>query len=573
MPSTEEAKRINKIGKLAEKALDRWATEAGIIANKSNEDEAGWDFLLDLPFTAAVEDENSPGGVAALPPDLGTQPLRALVQVKASDRRDGRISIKLSNLKRLVQSPGPAFYLIVEFDGKDKPQRAFFVHVWEKIIRHTQKRLRECATEEDVRLHKKRVSITYGESEKMDALTGTDLRSALLASTGRSATGYTDRKLRLIESVGYEEDAGGINAKVMLAMPEGYESVEGYLADFYLGLLPYIEAKKVEIHDVRFQIVTPKPVKVIKPARLGIAGRSPKSADLFLVAVDGSRRTQLQTQFYTSGSGALDFSPENRRMRFAASCADVFITLFEEPEISFSFNFPDYGTPTPIADLYEAAKLILFLEASIRESTDFAIEIDIASTEVSGRCGTLPVSRMADRVGKLPVGIAKTIRNAWRVCQAFDVATKARPSLYQLDQQSSYLEAWHPFFTDRRPHAKTYFWAEQALCGEENFDELIFAGVGGASLSIGDYRLTAFFGLQGTAEYVQEKEVKEMAPEIHKEAGSNPVLQLETQDVRLLKKYVSDREDPLPATPEEMRQQAAEELDEREYDYLLSGRE
>lgn len=559
------AERSKKIGKLAEKALGRWATEAGITANQSEEDEAGWDFVLDLPF--ATEDEE---GIAAPPLDLGAQPVQCLIQVKATDSNRRRVEIKLSNLKRLVQFPVPVFYFIAEFDGNDSPQRVFLLHVGEKIIRRTQRRLRKCAEEKGTKLHKKRLSLSYNQTHEMDAFTGVALKNALVEHTGKSAKDYARRKVHLINSVGYEEGAGGVAARFEFSLPDQYDSPEQYLSDFSLGLLPHIETQKTEIHDIRFQVPSPEPVKVLGPAKMEILGHDPKSAQVTFRAIDNSRRVRLQTQLYTNSGFDAVLGPEDRRLRFASGCVDFFISLGDTSVFSFSFDFPDYGTATPIKDLYDTAKFVLFLDACISENTNFDVEVDIASTEVSGRIGTLPASGLSEKAEELPADMAENIRNAWRVCQAFDVEMEAGPSLYQLDQQASYLEIWRSLVEGRSLHGRAYFWAErESQDDEDDISELVFAGVQAASVSIGNFRLTVVLGLLGDAEQVADEEVKEVAPVVYEKANGNPALRLQTQNVRLLKKYVSDREGPLPITREEMMKQGACKFDEAEYDHLL----
>ncbi|MBK9710321.1 MAG: hypothetical protein IPO81_03155 [Kouleothrix sp.] len=40
------------LGKMGEKALTFWCSQVGIIANKADEDLAGWDHLVEFPLAA-----------------------------------------------------------------------------------------------------------------------------------------------------------------------------------------------------------------------------------------------------------------------------------------------------------------------------------------------------------------------------------------------------------------------------------------------------------------------------------------------------------------------------------------
>ena len=114
---------------LGQKAVEYWANQVGISANRSAPDLTGWDVILEFPQTT-----DPPAGIV-LPLDNTPPPIQCLVQVKATDKRRGKVQVKLSNWKRLIQSPLPCFYLVLEFDGQTDCQRAYCVHVGEEYIR------------------------------------------------------------------------------------------------------------------------------------------------------------------------------------------------------------------------------------------------------------------------------------------------------------------------------------------------------------------------------------------------------------------------------------------------------
>ena len=113
------------LGELGENTLRVWASQEGATLNKANVDRSGWDFILEFP----VDNID-----ARSEPDKRDEAYQCLIQVKSTDSLKSFPSIKLSNWKRLVETPLPAFFVILHFDGEDTCQSAFLVHVWKSEI-------------------------------------------------------------------------------------------------------------------------------------------------------------------------------------------------------------------------------------------------------------------------------------------------------------------------------------------------------------------------------------------------------------------------------------------------------
>jgi len=122
-----------KLGKLGEKTFDAWCTSVELVANKSNEDEMGWDFYVEFPFKKS----------GSTPMDMQPTPIECKIQVKATRKHDKKIDIEVSNLFRLIRTLMPVFICIFEFDEKDQVISAYLIHIWEDIIGKTLKRVRE----------------------------------------------------------------------------------------------------------------------------------------------------------------------------------------------------------------------------------------------------------------------------------------------------------------------------------------------------------------------------------------------------------------------------------------------
>lgn len=109
---------MRDLGQMGENSVQLWCSQVGLTANGSRIDKTGWDFVIEFPF------QNFIG-----PARVHEAAIECKVQVKATDNRDRKWQIKLSNLRRLITAPMPAFILILEFDGKKAAQRAIR-HAW-----------------------------------------------------------------------------------------------------------------------------------------------------------------------------------------------------------------------------------------------------------------------------------------------------------------------------------------------------------------------------------------------------------------------------------------------------------
>ena len=127
---------LRNLGEMGERTLGLWASQVGISANKSDPDKTGWDFFLELPLELDASE------TVTVPLDKVARSIQCLVQVKSTDRQPKQRQVKLSNWQKMVMSPLPAFFLVLEFDGKDRCQRAYLVHVGAEHIRRVLKRLR-----------------------------------------------------------------------------------------------------------------------------------------------------------------------------------------------------------------------------------------------------------------------------------------------------------------------------------------------------------------------------------------------------------------------------------------------
>ncbi|WP_162890633.1 hypothetical protein [Salinibacter ruber] len=247
--SSPDPARIAKLGKLGEKVFDLWATEADLVINSSREDEAGWDFVIEKsPHSADPE-------IPSAPVHTETFSLQSRIQVKSTDASNGHIDVKLSNWLRMVDDPRPTFFVVLEFDGRDQPQRAFVIHVGEELIRRTLKRWHENAVQDQRPLNKIRMRLNYSSEHKMENLGGECLLEKITGSLDgeESWTEYSRWKANLVRSAGFE--GGNVQVSVQIAQKsELPEDPDELIADLETGIIDSIPVKRAELYRKRFGI-------------------------------------------------------------------------------------------------------------------------------------------------------------------------------------------------------------------------------------------------------------------------------------------------------------------------------
>ena len=96
---------MRDIGSMAQAQLEGWTAQVSITSNVAYQDKEGWDYFLQFPESS----------VSGLTLDLRPTRVECLVQVKGIETQKKRKQIRLSNWEKLVRTPLPAFFLIIQF--------------------------------------------------------------------------------------------------------------------------------------------------------------------------------------------------------------------------------------------------------------------------------------------------------------------------------------------------------------------------------------------------------------------------------------------------------------------------
>jgi hypothetical protein len=186
----QNSKPIERLARFAETSFATLCAAAGALCNESQEDENGWDYLVEFPADVAIG-----------PADTHPPAKRAFVQIKSTRTNRPTCSIKLSNALKAAQSRDP-WFVILTVETRAKP-KIYAVHIWESLIEKILKAVRQ-ATIEKAPLHRRRLVINFTESDGH-----TDDLIDWMKDTIKSVTPeYSEAKKRIYETVGYSNGHG-----------------------------------------------------------------------------------------------------------------------------------------------------------------------------------------------------------------------------------------------------------------------------------------------------------------------------------------------------------------------------
>lgn len=224
----------DELGELGEVELRRLAAQGDLVLNPADRDRTGFDGLLELRAFA-----DAPA------PDLVPAAFHAFVQVKATQRSESTVGIKLSNWQRMVSNSSPWFVFVVRLDDDGVVAEAFLVHVDEELVERALRSLREA----DRELHKIKLHVSFEAQHRLGKLHGSVLRQRLLETIGNDVFAYQKRKHAHYKTCGYGADAW--RATFEFDGTDQEELIKRW-EEIALGHRQTVEFKKVTVEDVRF---------------------------------------------------------------------------------------------------------------------------------------------------------------------------------------------------------------------------------------------------------------------------------------------------------------------------------
>lgn len=337
---------MRDLGQMGESTFSLWCADAGLIPNGSRIDKTGWDFFVEFPFDSGLS-----------PTEIHRSAFECKVQVKSTDKNERKLSIALSNLRRLITAQMPAFFVFIEFDGKSTAQRAFVVHVDNELISNVLKRLHEVEqSDEDNNLNKRTMTISYDESHRLNNLDGVSLKESFSSLIGNNIAEYISRKKSFLESTGFEDGFAQITFTT-----EGVDNLRT-LIDVSLGIEKQVDISNFRGVDTRFGIASKTPFVDCEGGKLEMPNLKPNAEGVVRFKEDKlSSGLSFNSKLYISPFNAM-VPDELKKIKVEGE----FFDLKFNPYVgfaSYSFSFGE-GVRLEVRKFRDAIKLLNLLSTS-----------------------------------------------------------------------------------------------------------------------------------------------------------------------------------------------------------------
>jgi len=418
------------LGRLGESDVARWADQRNITYNRVQYDSGGWDLLFQFPS------KGDKVIAEVYPFDMHPYEFTCMVQVKSTDKSNGRINfVKLINWNRLAFLPIPSFFVVLEYDGKPEVQRAYLVHVDEYWIGKTLKRLRELELKEgdEVKLHKKFMSLTYSSSDKLDNLNGQALETAIRSNIGSDIIAYSKKKAEWIKNVGFE----GFRVRGHFSLPKmPYDLAISSLVDFSIGITDNLRLDSFRFEEVRFGISRPlDPSAPPKNIRLSLSKVPPTGqADLVIVRSDNDEVVLKDNFTFYSPTTIFPFIPiEQWKVRFSSELIS-FVLSFRDKKVDMKANIFEPDRKSSLSNLAKIASFIRHCSSS----DNVAYRMKLIRDEQSYEIGSFHSLNFPPMDAALQKALS-TIENAWFVVSKFETLSDIRVSFNELISQEGML--------------------------------------------------------------------------------------------------------------------------------------
>ena len=234
---------MRDLGEMGESIFSLWCASVGLTANKSIIDRHGWDYIVEFPLPIH-SNTNS----------LHESAIVCKVQIKATDKKEKKLPIKLSNLRRLATDLVPTFIIFIEFNCMDIAEEAYIVHIDNQRCTEILKKI-HLVTQKypNKKLNEQTMTIKYDKSHKILYPDGEHLKNSLVNHIGKSYSKYIADKKSHLEKTGFENGHGNISILI-----KGKEEIHN-LIDSLMGLPKKTNVAKFVGYNSRFGILEKNP--------------------------------------------------------------------------------------------------------------------------------------------------------------------------------------------------------------------------------------------------------------------------------------------------------------------------
>ena len=225
------------IGRGGENWFSHLCSRAKVSCNLSQEDDYGWDALIEF----------RPKKPAHIPADMGPTAKAAKVQIKTTTSESLSVGISLQNLLNYTKTPLPVFVTLVVMEevevGEEEPRpRCYARHVWRDEVAAWLERIRDAETKGES-LNDTRLTVKFGEADEHSR----DLLSWISAQIDAVPSPYETTKAGMVAATGFEDSVGTAATTFTLEGPNDF-------LDLQLGLIPSIKIDRFTINGATSQL-------------------------------------------------------------------------------------------------------------------------------------------------------------------------------------------------------------------------------------------------------------------------------------------------------------------------------
>lgn len=362
------------LGEMAESLLRLWAAQVNITANRANIDREGWDFFLQFPYESVEPDTTL---------DRREARIECLVQVKATTKSQDRKSIKLSNWGKLVESPFPAFFLVVVCSDGFEPESAYLVHLDESYITNVLRRLRELGGEDENTLHRRTMDLRWNNSDMLSTSDGLGLKQAVQNYVIDGMESYFDWKR------GVRSDAGD-PVPNLLRWSKTFDSNDQSwleLVGFAIGVKDSISVPEMVLEeDVRFN--TPRKETSLGEGILEITSRSSIECLLDFHDPEFSAQAIFPAELFNTRMvlGDLDVPSKFNRWRITFELGELIVEVesgkgmltMSLPALEKEYSFESLLNAWKLVDVFAKSNVIQVSITAFSDTTKHRIEAQLS---------------------------------------------------------------------------------------------------------------------------------------------------------------------------------------------------
>ncbi|EKE18850.1 MAG: hypothetical protein ACD_9C00214G0004 [uncultured bacterium] len=487
--------KLRKISKLGESTLEVLAAQVGLTANKVQNDETGWDYLLEFPLV-------SEGISTSL--DKVQNPFCCFVQVKATDNIKNPIQIKLSNWLRMILSPQPYFVLIIDFAGRSDCKHAYLVHCGFEIIGTVLKKCRELdQIEKAPPINRVKMAISFSSDNLLPENSGASLRQRILEAIGPSLDKYIHKKMVFQKNVGYEK--GNTKFSFEIDKLPGYQDGFEYLMDFALRRIREVECKKISIKDIRFGIEGKEPLcQSTSGGKLILLSDMPDGEGVVALKRSSGKSVEIPLKLYMPKGLSPNFP--KLKFRLASRWIEILIPVRKDTSPKIDFKMPLSNEATTLHEVALVAEMVQFLHKS-EPNEKLALEILVQGQKIANGEVSFDV-----KFSELDNGVTKAILDTLRIVQHCKISDQEEVTISQLYDQALTLSLIRKTIENDKSNLMISFDGNQK---EVNFEKT-FVIPEVQQLFIGKRRIifaVAIFGRPGKIEPISTNKVRvEMFP-------------------------------------------------------------